>query len=389
MKNNKTKKILMYTNDKIYTTVRMTGGIRRFKMLYEGLINDGYDVTLYCGETKETLSEYNKKAYSVQRDDKKTKLFAGIGIFLKNKKLIKNLKKENYDEIIVFDVPTAIGLCLNKMNNINLFMRQDLVEYRKVMLEEKKKNKLYKLLYLKIMNYCEYICCKRSKRIIVQCQYDLNNLINRHKKIGNIIKNKSNVQINNVDAKWIVDKSKNKIEHAISKEKFNICFIGDFSSNRKGHDIFLSAVDKLMKDKLNVRAYLIGDGLKLDEVKKQYSKNNDIVFLGRMNNPIDIIKQSNLVVVPSRADSCPNTVLESLYNNVLVIGSNAGGIPEILNDNDALFELNEDSLYNKICNLYNNNDNLNNLKNNQNKRREELCFDWVKKIEKILMGENK
>lgn len=385
MESSKSKKILMYTNDRIYTTERMTGGIRRFKMLYEGLISLGYNVTLYCGEKQEVLNKYNKAAMSISRDNKKTKLFAGIGIFIKNKKLIKKLKNEGYDEVIVFDVPTAIGLCLNKMKNIDLFMRQDLVEYRRVMLEEKKKNKLYKSLYLKIMNYCEYICCKRSKRIIVQCQYDLNNLISRHKTIRGDIVNKSYVQINNVNAKWIVDKASTDIKVKVNtNNSFSVGFIGDFSSTRKGHDILLPVIKRMIDDKCNIKAYIIGDGKLLDQVKEQYKEYKNIKFLGRLNNPNDIIKQVDLVVVPSKADSCPNTVLESLYNNTTVIGSNAGGIPELLNDDTALFELNGELLYNKICNLYNNNDNINNLKNNQNKRREELCFDWVKKIEKIL-----
>ena len=374
----------MYTNDKIYTTERMTGGIKRFKMLYEGLLKKGYNVTLYCGETKTDLDIFNKEAYSINRDTKNSKLFKGISIFLKNKKLIKSLKKQNYDHVIVFDVPTAIGLCLNKLKNIDLFMRQDLIEYRKVMLQEKKKNKLYTTIYLKFMNYCEYICCKRAKKIVVQCQYDLNNLLKRHKHISSDIKNKTSIQINNVNAPWIVDRSNKEIENIIEKgNEFQLCFVGDFSSTRKGHDIFLNAINNLIQEKLNIKAYLVGDGKLLEHEKEKYNDKH-IVFLGRLTNPIDIIKQSDLVIVPSRADSCPNTVLESLYNHILVFGSNAGGIPEILNDEEMLFELNEKSLEKMIKQVYNNRRIYDRLLEKQKIRERELEFDWIKAIVRII-----
>jgi glycosyltransferase involved in cell wall biosynthesis len=379
----------MYTNDKIYTTERMTGGIKRFKMLYDGLIKKGYDVTLFCGETKEELDKYNKQAFSINRDIKKKRFFNGINIYFNNRKIIKELKKDKYDEVIVFDVPTAIGLCLKKMKNVNLFLRQDLIEYRKILLKENNKGKLYSKIYLNFMNLCEYLCCKRSKKIIVQCNYDLNNLLNRHKTIKKSIKEKSYVQINNVNAPWIVDKSKKEIEYKMEDNKsFKICFIGDFSNTRKGHDIFLNAIKRLLDEKENIKAYVIGDGKLLENEKDIYSDYKNIIFMGRLNNPIDVIKQVDLVVVPSRADSCPNTVLESLYNNILVIGANAGGIPEILNNNDMLFEPESKSLYEKIREVYSDNYINKKILTLQKQRNKELSFDWVNKISKILDGGN-
>ena len=189
----------MYTNDKIYTTSRMTGGLKRFKMLYESLLQKGFDVTLYCGENNDTLKKYNPNAISINRDEKKVFLFPSITIFLRNRKILKEIRKKKYDDVIVFDVPTAVGLCINRIKNINLFLRQDLIEYRKIILNDQHKNWLYKWIYLKFMLLCEYICCKNAKKIIIQCEYDLNNLINRHKFIRNKIKSKSYIQINNVN----------------------------------------------------------------------------------------------------------------------------------------------------------------------------------------------
>jgi len=45
---------------------------------------------------------------------------------------------------------------------------------------------------------------------------------------------------------------------------------------------------------------------------------------------MQIIKESKIVVVPSRIESLPTTVKEAFYLKTLVIGSNVGGIPELV-----------------------------------------------------------
>ena len=97
-----------------------------------------------------------------------------------------------------------------------------------------------------------------------------------------------------------------------------------------------------------------------------------------------ILKQCDLLVVPSLADSCPNTVMEALYNEVPVIGSNAGGIPEILLHENALFELNVCSLKERILSYKDNNKALHELKEQQKHRKDELTFDWAARIIEIM-----
>ena len=92
---------------------------------------------------------------------------------------------------------------------------------------------------------------------------------------------------------------------------------------------------------------------------------------------------SALLVVPSYADSCPNTVMEGLFYNVPVIGSNRGGIPEILMNREWLFEPNAESLKLKIEDVINN-DNLKILKEKQLIRSKELTCDWGYRMRLIV-----
>ena len=48
-----------------------------------------------------------------------------------------------------------------------------------------------------------------------------------------------------------------------------------------------------------------------------------------------IIKSSSVVVVPSRMESLPTTVKEAFYLTVPVIGTNVGGIPELIKNNET------------------------------------------------------
>ena len=48
-----------------------------------------------------------------------------------------------------------------------------------------------------------------------------------------------------------------------------------------------------------------------------------------------IMKSSEVVVVPSRMESLPTTIKEAFFLNVPVIGTNVGGIPELITNNET------------------------------------------------------
>ncbi len=48
-----------------------------------------------------------------------------------------------------------------------------------------------------------------------------------------------------------------------------------------------------------------------------------------------IMKSSSMVVVPSRMESLPTTVKEAFYLNIPVIGTDIGGIPELIKNNET------------------------------------------------------
>lgn len=365
------KKILMYTNLKIFSE-KQSGGMKRFLELYSYLkeSSKNYKVDFYSRDNKNEAMK-NRGIF----------LPKALSLFFKEKEIFSKIKKEKYDEIILFDVREAIWFSLRNIKNVNLFLRQDLIEYRKIMYREKNIFILY--IYLMILYICEVICLINAKKIIIQCNYDLNKIIKRHFILSNLIKRKSRILINNVNPSWIVEKSKVIVKKDERNSTFKIGFIGNFSDKRKGHDLLLKVLKNLIENSYKIEGIIIGTGQELDKNIKLYEKYKNIKFLGHSKNPVKEIKLCDIVVVPSISDSCPNTVMEALYNNIPVIGSNNGGIPEILIKEEWRFNYEERELENIII-KYLNKDKLEIMKKEQLIRAKELTFNWGKKVEEIL-----
>ena len=78
----------------------------------------------------------------------------------------------------------------------------------------------------------------------------------------------------------------------------------------------------------------------IDIMKKAEDKiNGNVIYCTDKSweEAMTIMKSSSILVVPSRMDSFPTTVKEAFFLNVPVIGTNVGGIPElIINDETGI-----------------------------------------------------
>ena len=375
----------MFSSGKLFQG-NLTGGNKRFLELLSYLKSCKTNNLLFISQDdSESVKEYGY--YNHIKIDKEKK----IGIYkvmppemrslVSNTRKLKKIKKENYDKLIAFDVPPTIGLVLLGFKNLVLMVRKDMIGYERTI------NHSWTL-YLKIALQwiCESLCMMRCCKVICQCNYDKIQLMKRHPLLSNCIERKTRILINNVNPSWIVNNTKEGLGEVILKEKkgFRICFIGNFDTPRKGHQLFLDASQIILKQNKNVEFVLIGGGNTFENYRSCYS-NENVFFTGKLNNPNTVLKQCDLLVVPSYADSCPNTVMEALYNGVPVIGSRAGGIPEILLDEDTLFDLEVNSLVDSINTLRCNPAKLEEIKEKQRIRKNELTFDWGEKMMNLIL----
>ncbi len=215
---------LLYYSGELFD-LNQTGGKKRFVELAK-YFTMNYNFDLCCADSTSTLNKNNlSKKYNIN-NKKLLKFFPPeFSILIKNYKLIKNIRSVNYDNIITFDVPPTIGLCLLNVKNIVLMIRKDMIGYEMVKTAKKSIRYYFKLLYQWLS---EDICIKKAKMIICQCEYDKNTMLFRHKRLIKKHQSKFRIQINNVNPSWIVEKSTiDKINFKINNKLFNICFVGN------------------------------------------------------------------------------------------------------------------------------------------------------------------
>ena len=127
-----------------------------------------------------------------------------------------------------------------------------------------------------------------------------------------------------------------KATQKLYKEKSNIDF--EYLPSPLDTDMFenIGSVEKIE----NQVAYVGRDSYEkgIDILKDAEPEiNGNVVYCTDRSweDAMRIIKSSIVIVVPSRMESLPTTVKEAFYLNVPVIGTDVGGIPELIKNNET------------------------------------------------------
>lgn len=120
-----------------------------------------------------------------------------------------------------------------------------------------------------------------------------------------------------------------------TKEK-GILFIGNLNQ-RKGFDLLLKSYLKI-KDEINEPLYLVGKNS--DGFDNRYK---NVFYLGILtpDKLVPLIQRSKLVVLPSRTEGLPLAILEAMACNKLVLVSQVGELPILINEGENGFLLEE------------------------------------------------
>jgi len=130
-------------------------------------------------------------------------------------------------------------------------------------------------------------------------------------------------------------------EVATIRQKFENKFIVIQASNllkHKGHITTLDAALLLLKKKKNnIQIVILGDGPEresLEKIKKDNSLTN-VSFMGKQLSMGNWFKAADLFIHPSYSEGLGSVILEAINENLPVVGSNAGGIPDIIDHNES------------------------------------------------------
>jgi glycosyltransferase involved in cell wall biosynthesis len=107
----------------------------------------------------------------------------------------------------------------------------------------------------------------------------------------------------------------------------------------KGHATFLEAAAQLKASGFDGRFVIVGDGPKRPEIEQKIRELNlgDVVTLaGHREDVPEILRTLNVLVIPStKHEGIPQIGLQALACKTPVIGSDVGGIPEIIRDGET------------------------------------------------------
>jgi L-malate glycosyltransferase len=101
----------------------------------------------------------------------------------------------------------------------------------------------------------------------------------------------------------------------------------------KGVEYFLEAVVQVAQRFPEVRFLIAGDGENRAELQEQAARlgiAGKVIFTGFRTDLPDLLKESEISVLPSLSEGLSNSILEAMAAGVPVIASNVGGNPEIV-----------------------------------------------------------
>jgi glycosyltransferase involved in cell wall biosynthesis len=165
-----------------------------------------------------------------------------------------------------------------------------------------------------------------------------------------------------------VDAPPNVDSDSISRLKKKFSIHGEFVvglmgriTDFKGQHLLLYAIDKLRVEGINISAIIVGeqfDPRYLDKLKTIVVERNlakQVQFLDFHSRPNELMSCFDALVLTTKLETFGLVLIEAMHSGIPVIGSNAGGVPEII-DNEVtglLFESwNANSLAEALKRLY-------------------------------------
>lgn len=153
-------------------------------------------------------------------------------------------------------------------------------------------------------------------------------------KLRNCFRKKTIVVYNIVDYEKIKKMSENK-----NVEGADLIFVGRFTKE-KDPLRFIHIVKKIKKKNKNITALMLGKGELVDECNQLIERldlRTNIKILGFVENPYAYMRNSKILVIPSRWEGYGLVALEAMALGLPVLATKVGGLQEVIIDKETGF----------------------------------------------------
>lgn len=110
--------------------------------------------------------------------------------------------------------------------------------------------------------------------------------------------------------------------------------IGQVDVRYKGHETAIKAIRQILNEGHEIEYWIVGGGeqARLRSVAEAEGVTNYVKFLGRLTRSEveSVLARTDIYVQPSLTEGLPRAVIEAMSLGCAVIGSDVGGIPELL-----------------------------------------------------------
>jgi glycosyltransferase involved in cell wall biosynthesis len=137
-------------------------------------------------------------------------------------------------------------------------------------------------------------------------------------------------------------------------DMLTLIFVGTLAQLYKAPDVLIKAVAVCVREGLNLKLIMVGDGKHRTELEAQAAAlglRERVYFRGLLPAGDAVstqLDQADLFVLPSYQEGLPRAMIEAMARAMPVIGSTVGGIPELLASEDMVLPGDVSALARKI-----------------------------------------
>lgn len=145
----------------------------------------------------------------------------------------------------------------------------------------------------------------------------------------------------------------------VPKDTYTILSIGSLEQMYKSPDVVIKAI-KMIKDQgISCNLVWLGDGIykeKMEVLARQLGVENHVDFKGNVSSEMvrEYLLKADVFVLASRTEGLPRAMIEAMSVGLPCVGTNVGGIPELLEESVLVQKDNPKMLAEKIVSLIQN-----------------------------------
>lgn len=318
---------------RILTVIRYPiGGIRTYlKYMYGNLDKRKYSfiiLTVANAETK--IIKEDLRDFSMEIIEVKGKIF----LLSFGYKIIETLFKKKID--IIHSQGSSSGTIASFMNI--LFRIPHIITFHETFHENILKG-LFKTIKKKIVSFL----LSRADYLNTVSNDAKDNLMGYFPLFN---KNPEKIVVirNGIDTAYFSEEIKNQRSiyglEGIDKDSFVIGFLGRFMPE-KGFPVLINAIDiidKIQRTNVKIKVVALGWGAYIREYQayiKEKGLNDYFIFIEFQPDVRWVLRQINLLVIPSLREACPIVPMEGLVSGTPIVASDCIGLREVLKDTPA------------------------------------------------------